>query len=991
MAAELGRGATDEGALARAGFLDPDRAAQLLTSVGLVPDGPVADALADAADPDVALASLVRIVEAASGPDLRQHLRADGGFRRRLTGVLGVSSALGEHLVRHPGDWQVLVDDAVLASRPTVLGLQAQLLAAVGAAGPDEPARDASPATYDALRVAYRRALLTLAARDIAAGLAVEDVAGELADLAAAVLRAALAVAHAELPHDAVPCRLAVIGMGKCGGRELNYVSDVDVLFVAEPADGVDEDAALRTATLLARGMMRACSRITAEGAIWPVDAALRPEGKAGPLVRTLASHEAYYKRWAKTWEFQALLKARPVAGDLALGREFADIVRPLVWTAGERPHFVEDVQAMRRRVVEHVSRAEADREIKLGPGGLRDVEFAVQLLQLVHGRGDESLRSGTTLVALAALADGGYVGRDDARALAAAYRFLRTTEHRLQLQRLRRTHTVPTGGRDLRWLARSLGYRRDPVAEFEQDRATHAREVRRLHEKLFYRPLLSAVARLPTEETRLTTDAARHRLEALGFADPAAALRHIEALATGVSRRAAIQRTLLPAMLGWFADAPDPDAGLLSFRQVSESLGSTPWYLRLLRDEGATAERLARLLATSRFVADLLGRAPSAVALLADEEELTPRPREALEAELLSAVRRNDNWESAVAAARGLRRQELVRIGSADVLGRLDVEQVGAALTDVVAATLSAALDTALREVAGDRRRALGVRLAVIGLGRLGGGEQGYGSDADVLFVYDGPDDPAATQAAHDVAEEMRRLLAVPAPDPPLVVDAGLRPEGKQGPLVRSLASYAEYYRRWSSVWESQALLRACFVAGDAELGARFAALVDPLRYPAEGLDAAAEREIKRLKARMESERIPRGADAALHLKLGRGGLSDVEWTSQLLQLRHSHDVPALRTTSTLRALEVARETGLLDGADAQVLEDAWRTASRIRNAVMLVRGRPSDTVPSDSRVLSGVARLVGRPGESGGELVEDYRRVTRHARTVVERLFYG
>ena len=570
--------------------------------------------------------------------------------------------------------------------------------------------------------------------------------------------------------------------MGKCGGRELNYVSDVDVVFVAEPEEGVAEEPALRTATQLASGLMQACSRTTAQGAIWPVDAALRPEGKAGPLVRTLSSHLAYYQRWAKTWEFQALLKARPVAGDLDLGQRYIESVCPLVWSAGERSHFVEDVQAMRRRVVEHVPQTEADREIKLGPGGLRDVEFAVQLLQLVHGRTDETLRSGTTLVALEALAAGGYVGREDARQLAAAYRYLRTTEHRLQLQQLRRTHTVPTDARHLRWLARSLGYRRDPVAEFERERATHAREVRRLHEKLFYRPLLTAVARVPTEEARLTTDAARQRLEALGFADAVAALRHIEALTTGVSRRAAIQRALLPAMLGWFADAPDPDAGLLSFRKVSEALGGTPWYLRLLRDEGATAERLARVLATSRYIAELMGRAPASVALLTSLDELTFRSRDALRQELVAAVRRHDASETAVAAARGLRRQELVRIACADVLGRTDIESVGTALTDAAAAALAAALEAAVRKVESELRARLPVRLAVIGMGRLGGGEQGYGSDADVLFVYDGPDDPDATQAAHDTAEEMRRLLALPAPDPPLLVDADLRPEGKQG-----------------------------------------------------------------------------------------------------------------------------------------------------------------------------------------------------------------
>jgi glutamate-ammonia-ligase adenylyltransferase len=380
--------------------------------------------------------------------------------------------------------------------------------------------------------------------------------------------------------------------------------------------------------------------------------------------------------------------------------------------------------------------------------------------------------------------------------------------------------------------------------------------------------------------------------------------------------------------MLGWFADAADPDAGLLAFRQVSDALGSTPWYLRVLRDEGATAERLARLLATSRYVADLLARAPESVAMLGRDDELRPRPPEALRGELLASVRRSDDWENAVAAARGLRRGELLRIACGDLLGFVDLPTVGTALSDVAAATLEAALQTAVQKIEAEQRAELPVRLAVIGMGRLGGGEQGYASDADVLFVYepvDGDDTPAHTQVAHDTANELRRLLALPAPDPPLDVDAGLRPEGRQGPLVRSLGSYAEYYRRWSSVWETQALLRARPVAGDAELGARFIALVDPLRYPADGIDATSVREIRRVKARVEAERLPRGADASLHTKLGRGGLADVEWTLQLLQLRHAGSVPELRTTATLHGLRAARTAGLLTSEHEQVLADAW------------------------------------------------------------------
>ncbi|HEX2315716.1 MAG TPA: bifunctional [glutamine synthetase] adenylyltransferase/[glutamine synthetase]-adenylyl-L-tyrosine phosphorylase, partial [Thermomonospora sp.] len=745
------------------------------------------------------------------------------------------------------------------------------------------------------------------------------------------------------------------------------------------------------------------CSASTPEGSLWEVDAALRPEGKAGPLVRTLASHRAYYERWAKTWEFQALLKARPVAGDAELGQAYVDMIGPLVWKAAAGEDFVEDVQAMRQRVEAHLHRRtdESERELKLGPGGLRDIEFAVQLLQLVHGRADETLRSPNTLEALASLSQGGYVGRDDAAGLASAYRFLRRVEHLIQLYRLRRTHTVPDDEQDLRRLGRALGLRTDPVGEFTALWRRHARGVRTIHEKLFYRPLLRAVARLPEEEARLTPEAARTRLTALGFNDPAGALRHIEALTSGVSRRAAIQRTLLPVMLGWFAAAPDPDAGLLGFRQVSDALGTTPWYLRLLRDDVTVAERMARVLASSRYATDLLLRAPEAVALLGGDDGLARRPFDALLAEALAAVRRredddkaaHESAEDAVAAVRGLRRRELFRTAVADLLGLTDVASVGEALTDIATVTIEAALQAAVNKIEMERRGPLPTRIAVVAMGRFGGHELGYGSDADVMFVHDplpGADERDAQNAAHSVAEEMRRLLARPAPDPPLVIDPNLRPEGKAGPLVRTLASYAAYYARWSAPWESQALLRADPLIGDPELGHRFRALIDPVRWPRDGIDDKALREIRRLKARMESERLPRGVERRLHTKLGPGGLSDVEWVAQLLQLQHAHEVAGLRTTRTLAALDAAVRAGLLDEADGEVLSSAWRLATRIRGTMMLVRGRASDLLPTDHhRTRSAVTMVLGYPGT--GDLLEDYRRHARRARAVVERVFYG
>ncbi|MFK4146679.1 bifunctional [glutamine synthetase] adenylyltransferase/[glutamine synthetase]-adenylyl-L-tyrosine phosphorylase [Streptomyces sp. NPDC004065] len=997
--------------LLRHGFTDASAAERLLDGPELAPvrnDPVLLEALGATADPDLALGGLVRLLEAQPGPTARRELLdtliAAKPLRDRLLGVLGASAALGDHLARHSGDWHALVTYEPRDLHPGVEEFER------GLAGADDPV---------SLRVAYRRCLLSIAARDVCGTIGVAETAAELADLATATLRAALRLARAAAPGDDALCRLAVIAMGKCGGHELNYVSDVDVIFVGEAADGADEAKALRAATRLASHMMRICSETTVEGSIWPVDANLRPEGRNGPLVRTLSSHVAYYQRWAKTWEFQALLKARPVAGDRALGEEYAAALSPMVWQAAERENFVADVQKMRRRVVENIPAAEVERELKLGPGGLRDVEFAVQLLQLVHGRTDASLRSGSTLEALKALAAGGYVGRADAVQLDEAYRFLRAMEHRIQLFRLRRTHLVPEDEADLRRLGRSLGLRSDPVAELVREWKRHTGAVRRLHEKLFYRPLLDAVAQLAPGETRLSAEAARERLVALGYADPAAALRHLEALASGVSRKAAIQRTLLPVLLGWFADSADPDAGLLNFRKVSDALGKTPWYLRLLRDEGAAAENLARVLSAGRLAPDLLMRAPEAVALLGDTGGgadggggLEPRGRAQLEQEMLAAVRRADSAEQAVTAARGVRRRELFRTAAADIVSSYGteaqpaeadqgalVDRVGAAVSDLTAATLAGTLRAVVREGWGDGDDALPTRFAIIGMGRFGGHELGYGSDADVLFVHeprDGVDEREAARAANRVVTEMRRLLQVPSADPPLLIDADLRPEGKSGPMVRTLTSYEAYYRRWSLVWEAQALLRAEPVAGDEELGRRFVELIDPLRYPRGGLGDDAVREIRRLKARMESERLPRGADPKLHTKLGPGGLSDVEWTVQLLQMRHAAEAGAgggagLRTTRTRAALAAAREAGLVSEEEASILDEAWVLASRVRNAVMLVRGRAGDTFPTEPRELAAVGRYLGYGPGHVGDMLDAYRRTARRARAVVEELFYG
>lgn len=997
---------TSSGAYVRKGFVDGAAAARGIERLGDA-GRPLTDKLAATADPDAALEGLLRLADAlderdegdeGAGAGMLVEVADDEGTAMRLCSVLGASAALTHHLVRHPEHWRELTDPTLGTTRPPAYAVREAMLSAVGAdpraAEPVAGLPDAE--AVDALRVEYRRILLRLASRDLAHHVGIDDAAAEISDLAAATLDAALAIARARVGETAHAARLAVIAMGKCGGHELNYVSDVDVVFVYEPAPAesgeVDDGAALRAATQLASQLMRICSDHTREGTIWPVDANLRPEGSQGPLVRTLASHQGYYEKWAKTWEFQALLKARPVAGDPDLGRRYCEMVAPLVWSAAERDGFVADVQAMRRRVVDHIPAHEAERQLKLGSGGLRDVEFAVQLLQLVHGRADTSLREGATLSALAALTRGGYVGREDGERLHEAYSFLRTLEHRIQLHQLRRTHVVPEDEASLRRLGRSLGHFAEPAVQLDKQWRYHRREVRRLHEKLFYRPLLGAVAKLAGTEARLSLEAAEERLAALGYADPRAALRHLEALTSGVSRTSDIQRTLLPVLLEWFADSPDPDAGLFGFRRISESLGRTPWYLTMLRDEGQVAQRLAQILGTSRYATDLLEREPQGVKMLG--ESLVPLSAEAVLAEMQALVERAETPEAAVVAVRAVRRRELLRIACGELVAGTDVALVGQGLSRLTDATLQATLDIATESMR--RQRGLDAapsRIAVIAMGRYGGFELSYGSDADVMFVHEpveGVEAQVASSFATAVVSELRRLLSLPASDPPLEVDPDLRPEGKNGPMVRTVESYAAYYAKWSSVWEFQALLRADAVAGDEALRARFTELIDPLRFPAAGLPEADVVEVRRIKARVDDERLPRGADRHTHLKLGRGGLADVEWTVQLLQMRHAGRVEELRTPQTLPALEAAAAAGLITAEDAETLAEAWRLVSRVRNAVTLVRGKPYDQLPRDAQERAAVAGVLGYPQGSSDQMVNDYLRTTRRAHAVVERVFW-
>ena len=971
--------------LAGSGFIDLDKAQQNLTilsqQLGQIETKLLAP-IGSTQNPDQCLELLVRLARDHSTKI--NSIAGDEATFGRLCKVLGASLGLFEFLAREPSVLKLFSLD------PTLPTAESSLVALTKAAN-----------GVSEIRVAYRTQLLQIAIYDVCC----EDPVGEigavaeaLADLAGAALEAGLILARTELSDETKPAHLpkqevadikiSVIGMGKCGARELNYISDVDVIYVAEPASSqISADRALEVATKVCSRMMRIMDQPESEPALWQVDANLRPEGKAGALVRSLESHKTYYERWAESWEFQALLKARPIAGDVQLGNEYLAMTQPKVWESAARANFVESVQRMRQLVTDNIPNSELDSQIKLGPGGLRDIEFTVQLLQLVHGRTDAKLRARNTLGAIESLAEGGYIARDDGKRFSDHYRFLRLLEHRIQLNQLRRTHLMPSDENSRRSIARAISLELSSKKLIERWEAVKL-EVRDLHQQLFYRPLLSAVSGLSDEDLELTSDQAQARLGAIGFQDTRSALAHITALTSGISRRASIQRQLLPVLLQWFAEGTDPDAALLAFRRLSEDLGESHWYLRMLRDSSGAAKRMTQVFSTSRLATSLFEKMPEAAAWFDREEELVPQKLESLQAQIQAIISRHEDVDLASASIRAIRRKETLRVAIGFVIESLNLESTAKGLSEITQAYLVSMQELATTSML-ENRGSLSQDLAIVAMGRFGGAELGFGSDADVMFVYRPTveDVNIAQTEAEELVSEIRRLCSDQILE--FELDLDLRPEGKNGPIVRSIDSYASYYKRWAGTWESQALLRARVISGEKLVVTEFVKLVDRYRYPKQ-IETSAITEIRRIKARVEVERLPLGADPTRHLKLGRGSISDVEWLVQLLQLKHAATNPKLQTPHTLQALEQLELAGIVQASDATVLKQAWQLASAIRSAVMLSQNKRIDVLPLDRKQLESVARLLNYPRGGAGELEQDYLATTRRARVVFEKLFY-
>jgi glutamate-ammonia-ligase adenylyltransferase len=799
------------------------------------------------------------------------------------------------------------------------------------------------------------REYLRIAARDLV-GL---DPLDDTIALISALARDVLAIAHGLVPVEGA---LATIGMGKLGAGELNYASDIDVMFVGT-GDPVALDRAARRLTDLARSCFR-------------VDANLRPEGRDGQFVRAVPSYEAYWGRWAQPWEFQALLKARAVAGDTGLGASFEEAAARHLWS---RVFSADDLRSLRhlkaRTEAAVARRGLTDREVKRGRGGIRDVEFAVQLLQLVHGRLDADLRPPATLDALDELASAGYVDPEDAEQLAEAYRFLRRLEHRLQLYDGTQVYAMPVDDAARTRIARTLGFRDassgTAVDQLDAELARHQATVRTIHERLYFRPLLEAFA-AGDDELLGRPGAIEARLAAFGFSDGLRTRAAVRELTRGLTRTSRLMQQMMPLLFGWLSESPDPDLGLLNVRNLAGERRRAEQLTRTFRDAPESARSLCLLVGTTRLAAETLQRDLELVARLPYPDKLQTLPKTELVERAGLAIEWRDDLPERQRALRRWKDRHLLGVIARDVLHDAPVAQVDADISALAEASLEVAVAAVEPKVP----------FAVIALGRFAGGELSYASDLDVVLAYEGST-PADFEEATRAAMGLRRFVDGATPAERIWdLDLDLRPEGKQGPVARSLDGYAKYFHRWALAWERQAMARARPVAGDPEVAARFMELLDDFVWEP-GLSADDVREIRRMKARIERERIPIGDDPAFHLKLGRGSLADVEWTAQLLQLRWG-----VRSPSTMSALDLLADQGHLDPADAEVLTTAYRYCETTRNRLYLVRGRPGSSLPREATELLWLARSLST---TPSELREQYRRVTRRARKVMERMFYG
>jgi len=895
------------------------------------------------ADPNAATRLVERFADAVPGHDVPEALlRCLGGNSPYLSDLALREAASLVALTRQgPG--------AVIA----------QAMAALAEVPPKAPRERVAAA----LRQAKRIVALATAVADIGQIWRLEQVTAALSDLAEATL--GLAVAHLlraahdareiTLRHPDDPARASgfiVLGMGKLGARELNYSSDIDLILLHDPDSGIYRgDAPVACFARIARGLVAMMETRDADGYVFRTDLRLRPDPAATPSCIALPAAIAYYESMGQNWERAAMLKARPVAGDLGAGAAFLEAIRPFVWRRHVDFAAVADIHAMKRRIDAHkgtglgnaadpVARI-AGHNVKLGEGGIREIEFLAQTLQLVWGGRDPALRHPQTLEALHLLVRAGHLPRRTAAELVLAYRFLRHVEHRLQMVADRQTHSLPEKPEALAAFALFMGY--EDGRSFAVALLRHLNRVQSRYLDVFEHvpePPEGPVASLDFSGTGEPPPQTVAALKHLGYENPAAVFAAVQGWRSGRVRALRSERArelmqqMLPALLQAFARQRQPDAALAQFDAFLSRLPAGVQLLSLFQRNPMLLDRIAAVLGAAPSLSDHLARTPSALeGLLAPEEESDPA--RLLRTRLADARA----LEDAIALIRRTVREEDFSISVATLEGRMDADAAGLARSALADAALEALLPRVLKDFSARFGSVRGGGLAVVLLGKAGGREMMAGSDLDLMLVYDHPETATESRGARPVAASQwfsravhAFIAAVTAPDasgPMYAVDMRLRPSGNKGPVAVSLAGFRRYHageRGDAWTWERMALTRARVVAGPPALRKRVEAAIR------EAIAAAGPAEKIRADAAAMRGRLARDLPAkqAWDVKHRAGGQMEVEFIAQALQLVFCPARPKVLSPTTRIALSHLHAAGVLPQADAALLIRAdriWRT----------------------------------------------------------------
>lgn len=997
--------------------VEAERVARVVDVVRAVPAlaGQLPGLLAAAADPAMALIGLERLLDEPANLVALGEL--DAGERADLITLLGASPSLTNVLQVAGPEGIALFRACRAAPCRSAADHERQLEAAV---------REPWESFAGQLRQWRHREYVRIGLADLTGRYPVETTVAELSELAAGVFAAACRWARRTLheQYGAFPPRSAegatgdafvVLAMGKLGGGELNFSSDVDVMYLYCAESQQTLGAArgvLQTReffTRLAELVTRALQEVTSSGFAFRVDLRLRPEGVNGPIVNALNDALVYYEAYGQTWERSALIQARPIAGELDLGERFLREVRPFVYRRYLDFTTIADMKEMKVRVEAQLGKKVGPGNVKLGRGGIREIEFLVQVLQLVHGGRDDRVRGRGSLRTMANLTAAGYLPGDEGEALARAYRFLRNVEHKIQIVHQRQTHTLPSEAREQETLARRLGYRGDDaVARFRADFTQHTDRVHRAFEKLFYEPAAETRRSADTEVIELLQTledraASLARLEALGFARPDTSYEDLLLLRDGpVSAPARLRRRqmlydIAPSLLRMVLQSADPDLALRNVATFISSVGARTSFLALLRENPGTLRMLVELFGGSQFLANAFIRHPELLDTLVRADLVrVGRSAEDLAAELQAALPRDGDFEERLDALRRFRNQEFLRIGINDLQSLLRPEEVSTELTTLAEVCLRSACDLAVGDVCARYGcRVLPGQLVVLALGKLGGGELNYNSDLDLIFVYEEAAAATLPVSIHEMSSKVvQRLITVlqVTTREGIVyrIDTRLRPSGRSGPLVSSLEGFRRYHETSAQIWERQALIKARPVAGSPGLTQRVAAIIADFVYRA-ALRAEDVREMRRLRRRMEHE-LARESHERVNIKIGRGGLVDVEFLTQMLQLHYGPSCPAVRAGNTLAALTALAQTGVVPAADHQLLADGYRFLRRVENSLRLAYDRPVEDLDRTQMDLKPVAKRLGFAGgaDNAGDLLWQEFSVRREAiRGCYERWF--